>query len=136
MIIDLANQTGSARRIIRDLIATGTTHPKIVRRPWIGIDVTAVPDRLAAELDLPAYRGVLIHSVIAESPANVAGIGQDDIVLEVDAKETGDERDVREAIQSHKVGDRIQLRIVRAGTRNTEQVAVVLRERPDERPAK
>ena len=132
--LGFAIPANSARRIIRDLIATGQTAPRIVRKPWLGIAFGAVPEDVGLSLGLPAYRGVIVNQVVAESPASLAGLDTYDILLDVDGKEIGQERDVREAIQTHKVGDRIQLRIIRAKTRKTVEVALTLHERPEESP--
>ncbi|HLJ55916.1 MAG TPA: trypsin-like peptidase domain-containing protein [Chthonomonadaceae bacterium] len=130
--LGFAIPVNTARRIVRDLIATGKTPVKVVRRPWLGIGFEAVPESLCASLGLPSYRGVLINRVVPQSPAFLAGIDPRDIVLDVDAKEIGDERDVREAIQPHQVGDKIDVRVVRAATHRIEEIAVTLKERPDD----
>jgi S1-C subfamily serine protease len=133
--LGFAIPSNSARRIVRDLIATGQEPVKVVRLPWLGIAFEAVPERVGVSLGLPPYRGVLISKVVPESPASLAGLDANDIVLEVDSKEIGDERDVREAIQPHKVGDRVRLRLVRAATRKLEDISVTLQPRPDDGPS-
>jgi S1-C subfamily serine protease len=130
--LGFAIPSNTARRIVRDIIATGQTPQRIVRKPWLGIAFGAVPENVGLSLGLPAYRGVMINRVIPESPASLAGLDANDIVLEVDAKEIGEERDVREAIQPHKAGDCVRLKIVRAATRKPIDVSVTLQERPDE----
>jgi serine protease Do len=133
--LGFAIPANSARRIVRDLIATGQTAPMVVRKPWLGIAFGAVPETTGLSLGLPAYRGVIIRNVIPESPASLAGLDRNDIVLQVDGREIGEERDVREAIQRHKIGDRILLRIVRATTRKPDEIAVTLQEHPEDLPA-
>ncbi len=130
--LGFAIPSNSARRIVRDLIATGQTPAKIERKAWLGISFSAVPESVGRDLGLPAFRGVMVSKVILESPASVAGIQMNDIVLEVDAREIGEERDVREAILPHKPGDRIRLRIFRGRTHKAEEIVVTLKERPDE----
>jgi S1-C subfamily serine protease len=130
--LGFAIPSNSARRIVRDLIATGQTPVKVVRKPWLGIAFGAVPENVGISLGIPSYRGVVILHVVPESPASLAGIAKEDILLEVDGKEIGEERDVREAILPHKVGDSIKLRIIRASTRKAEEIAVTLKERPDD----
>lgn len=133
--LGFAIPSNSARRIVRELIATGQTIVRTVRKPWLGIKFAAVPESVGISYHLPAYRGVIIERVVPESPASLAGLDANDIVLDVDAKEIGEERDVREAIQPHKAGDRVHLRIVRAGTHKAEDIAVTLQERPDDSTA-
>lgn len=134
--LGFAIPANSVRRVVRDLIATGRTAPRTVRRPWLGISFAAVPESVGVPLGLPAYRGVLIQRVMAESPASLGGLNVNDIVLEVDAHEIGEERDVREAIEPHKVGDSIRLKVIRAATHKPEDLAVTLQERPEDLPAR
>ena len=134
--LGFAIPSNSARRIVRDLIATGQTTAKVEHKPWLGIKFNAVPESVGIALGLPAYRGVLVEEVISESPAGVAGIQRSDIVLEVDGREIGEERDVREAILPHKAGDQIRLRVFRDSTHKSEEIAVTLKDRPDELAAR
>jgi len=133
--LGFAIPANSVRRIVRDLIATGQTTPKVTRKPWLGIAFGAVPESVGLALGLPAYRGVIIRHVMPESPASLAGVDTNDIVLDVDGREIGDERDVREAVQQHKIGEKIRLRVVRGITHRSEEIAVTLQERPEDLPA-
>src|SRR5262249_24056687 len=92
------------RRVARDLIAHGRTLPVVLRQPWLGISFGAVPENRGQALGLTPYHGVEIRRVLPESPASLAGLQEDDIILSIDSKEIGDERDVREAIAQRKVG--------------------------------
>jgi S1-C subfamily serine protease len=133
--LGFAIPSNSARRVVRDLIATGQTAPKIVRSAWLGIKFAAVPENIGLRLGLPAYRGVIIQYVAPESPASLGGLDLNDIVLQVDSHEIGEERDVREAIRLHKAGEIVRLKIVRGATRRPESLAITLQERPDDLPS-
>ena len=132
--LGFAIPANSARRIVRDLIAKSQTSTKPVRKPWLGIVFGAVPEGLGLSLGLPAYRGVLVRQVVPESPASLAGLEADDIVLEVDGREIREERNLREAVQPHKVGDRVRLHIVRGASHKPAELAVILQERPEDLP--
>jgi serine protease Do len=124
----------TVRRVARDLIATGRTQPVIVQKPWLGISYGAVPENKGLTLGLSPYRGVEVRRVLPESPASLAGLQQDDIILSIDGKEIGEERDVREALSQRKVGEKSKLHILRPGERHERDLSVLLQERPDTPP--
>lgn len=100
----------TAERVARELIEDGS-----VEHAYLGV---SLPDQGAATL----------AQVVPDSPADDAGLQADDEVIAVDGEaiETGDE--LREAIDAKKPGDKITLRIKRAGDERTVQVT--LAERP------
>jgi serine protease Do len=53
---------------------------------FIGVSLEPVDDALRAQLELPADRGVVVSDVIADSPAEKAGIKKFDVVLELGGK--------------------------------------------------
>lgn len=91
--IGFAVPSNAITRILPALIQTGTyTHP------WLGISGGSIPPALAKSAGLPInYRGVLVASVQAGSPAEKAGLyGSQD----VNSKPTGD---IIVAVDGHKV---------------------------------
>ena len=48
---------------------------------WLGITTQTVDDDLAGAFDLPVEYGVIINQVIDDSPAEEAGLEEDDIII-------------------------------------------------------
>lgn len=71
-----------ARSIIPDLIATGQ-----VSRGWLGVSLTDVSEAKAREQGMEAVRGVYINAVFKDSPAHLAGIEAEDILIRFNGEE-------------------------------------------------
>lgn len=83
--IGFAIPINMARAIVPDLITTGR-----VSRGLLGINLTDVSERQAREQGLEAVKGVYVHSVLAESPADLGGIRKGDILIEFNGEEITD----------------------------------------------
>jgi len=124
----------TVRRVVRDLISTGKAHPSLTRKPWFGIRFDPVPPDLSQSLQLQPDRGVVVSKVLPESPASLSGLKTGDIILSIDGKPIYDVRDIREAVQQHKVGDRSRLHVLRPVERREHDYTVVVQERPEDAP--
>lgn len=125
----------SVRRVAHDLIATGKTNTPVSRKPWLGVQFRAVTPESAQALNLPPDRGVEVRRALPEGPANLAGVKNTDVILTIDGKVIGDERDVMEAIQQHRVGEKARLHILRPEEKRDLDISVTLQERPENLPS-
>jgi membrane-associated protease RseP (regulator of RpoE activity) len=97
---------------------------------WLGLMGGPIPPELRAHLDVPENQGVMVHSVVPDSPAAKAGIKTFDIVLRANDTDLKDIRDLMELVKT--AGDQkasISLEVLRKGGRETITVT------PAERPA-
>jgi predicted metalloprotease with PDZ domain len=81
-------------------------------------------------------QGALIKTVMADSPAAQAGLKVGDVITAVDGKIIGDANNLRDIVQSHKVGDEITLTIATGtatGSADQHDVKVTLAARPVQR---
>lgn len=107
---------------------------KIVR-PWIGVRYLMINKTLKEKNQLPYDYGALIVrgekvddlAVIPGSPADKAGIVENDIILEFDGKKLEAEYDLSKAVLKHNVGDRVRLKIYHKG--EEKEVDIILKER-------
>lgn len=133
--LGFAIPANTVRRIVRDLIAHGSaTLAAVHRPPWLGIRFNVVPENLGQFLKVPPDRGVQVIHVLPESPASMAGVEDEDIILSIDGKPIGDMTDVRDAIQHHKIGEHAKLHILRPTRRREYDLSVLVQERPDSVP--
>lgn len=79
--------------------------------PFLGIEYFVITKDIAELRDLT--QGVFVKSVVENSAAEKAGIKVGDIITKVDGEVIGEKRSLGKIILSHKVGDRLQLTIVR-----------------------
>lgn len=86
---------------------------------WLGVRMQRVDAGLAEALELKEDAGVLVSQVLADSPAQKAGLEKGDVVVEVDGKSVGVPADLRSVIRSKKPGDDVRIVVLRDGKRRT-----------------
>lgn len=88
---------------------------------WIGVRCAEVPEVLRAQLDLPHDQGVLIDQVIADAPAQQAGLKTFDVLISVGGNKVGEPRDVAEAVAKADGGE-LKIEYLRGGKPQTATV--------------
>ena len=114
---------------------------------YIGVTTQALYPQLAERLGLDTEAGALVAEVVADGPADQAGIeGGDertrfqaqqvdvggDVILAVDGEQVVAESDLSRIVASRRPGETVELAVLRDGERET--VPVELGERPDQSP--
>ena len=111
----------TTRGIVAALMADGR-----VRRAWIGIAGGTRPLPPAVANQLGRERGLEVVEVIAGSPADVAGVRPEDLVVAIGDEPVGGVDDVQRLLTAETIDRSVELAIVRGGTRR--RVALVPRE--------
>jgi serine protease Do len=109
--------------IINALIEKG-----YITRPWIGIGISTVDDFVASLYNLPVDKGVLVASVVKDSPADKAGLKEGDIITAVDGSEVTNTNELIKVINSSEVGKTIAITYRRGD--NTQTADITLMESP------
>lgn len=99
---------------------------KIVK-PFLGVRYVLINKKIAKTNNLPYDYGALVLrgekpdelAVVPGSPADKAGIVENDIILEVDGKKVTEKQNLSKLIQKHKVGDEVKLKIWHKGEEKT-----------------
>ncbi|MBU1118551.1 trypsin-like peptidase domain-containing protein [Patescibacteria group bacterium] len=107
---------------------------KIVK-PYIGVRYVPVTKKIAEQNSLSVDYGVLIVrgetegdvAVVSGSPADKAGLLENDIILEIDGKKIDATVDLSKEITKHTVGETITLKILSKG--EEKEIEVILEER-------
>jgi 2-alkenal reductase len=130
----------SVRRTLDALRTTGK-----VDYAYLGVATTRIYPQLARRFKLPVSKGAWVQEIVADGPADKAGlragssrtrfqarsvIPGGDIIKAVDGKALGDEADLSVALASHKPGDKVTLRVYRDGT--PRSIVVTLAARPQQ----
>jgi S1-C subfamily serine protease len=108
--IGFAIPINSAKTCTNGMVTEG-----IARRPWLGIIGLSITEEIARYYGLPVNRGVLVTKVAEGSPAEDAGIADEDIILEIDNVETSRIEDLVKEIHKRKVGDIVRIFALRNG---------------------
>ena len=77
----------------------------------LGIRYLPVSAQLASAYNIPA--GARVRSVVAGSPAALAGLKADDIITAVDGQAIDDSHDLKNVIEVYHIGDRVKLSVFR-----------------------
>jgi serine protease Do len=94
-------------------------------RPYLGVRYQIIDQRRAVAASVA--QGAYVQEVIANSPADKAGIQVDDIITKLgDTELAGEEASLVNEISKHKVGDKLVVELWREG--NTRSVTVTLEE--------
>jgi serine protease Do len=95
-----------------------------VMRPWIGIYGVSITPQVASYYRLGVDSGVLVTNIVGGSPAQKSGISSGDVILSLNNAKIRDITDLKEALESHRVGDRISVTIARGRQRGTVNLMV------------
>jgi len=109
-----------AELIIPDLIRYGR-----VTYSWLGVWSRTVDPLLAAAMNLSVDRGALIVEVIADSPADTAGLREDDIITRLGGQEVSDIADLVRAIRASEIGEEVEIVFVRGEDIKTTSAQLV-----------
>lgn len=93
-------------------------------RPWLGVTGQPVTPELAQQLGLRLPVGVLVESVYPSGPAERAGVRPGDVVRAVNGREVNDVEALKYRIATHRIGETLQMEVVRRGQARTVNFAV------------
>ncbi|MDI3547985.1 MAG: serine protease Do [Halanaerobiales bacterium] len=112
--IGFAIPINEVKPIVRDLQEKGE-----IVRPWLGIWYMEMDPRFKEEYKeyygLEELNGVMVTKVVPDSPADKAGLRPNDIITKIEETEIKKSDDVKEIIDSKKIGDRIIIHVIRNG---------------------
>jgi serine protease Do len=90
--------------------------PEPEARPeWFGIDVVAVDDPAARELDVEADEGVLVTGVDSGGPADDGGLLVGDVIVEIGDEKIGNLSDYQRIMKNVEKSDRAIALMVQRG---------------------
>jgi S1-C subfamily serine protease len=127
--IGFAIPVNAARRDIDDIKKFGR-----INRPLLGVRYTMIDPALKKKMNLATDYGAFVmresdhdYAVVPESPAEKAGIKENDIILEFNGKKLDREHPIVDFLEESNVGDEVELQILRDGKQFS--VKAILEER-------
>jgi Do/DeqQ family serine protease len=100
----------------------------VVRRSKLGVNVQSLTPELAESLGLPDVHGALVSGVEAGSPAERAGLKEQDVIVSSDGHAVVDSNGLRNRVASTKPGTTAEVKVLRDGKPQTLSARVVERE--------
>ena len=115
--ISFAIPINTAKRDLDDLKKFGR-----IRRPLLGVRYIIADDKLQKKMNLPTNYGALVlkeglsdSAVIPGSPAAVAGLKENDLILECNGQKVDTEHPIQDYLNNCEVGQTMQLLVYRNG---------------------
>ncbi len=103
-----------------------------VSRGYLGINIQNLDYDRAAAFGLENAEGALVTRVVADSPAEKAGLKHGDIVLSVDGRPVRETRDLIDYVSAQGPGKQVELGVLRDGKRVSRKVDLTERDASDD----
>ncbi|HZP98997.1 MAG TPA: Do family serine endopeptidase [Reyranella sp.] len=117
--------------IVARMVAAGEKGGRIVR-PWLGISMQRMTSDLAQSLNLPRPAGLIVKDVFPKGPGDQAGLKRNDVIVALRDLPIDDEASLRFRLATLAVGDKVPLKVIRAGKEVT--LTVPLAAPPEDPP--
>jgi serine protease Do len=130
--IGFAIPVDEAKDLLGQLRAGGTTGSPV---PVLGIVGVNLSSAISDAYGLMATTGVLVSRVVSPSPAETAGLLRGDVVVAVDGAPITDGAQLRQMLAGAKVGEHLQLQVVRGSSNTTFTVTLGSRSLGAEAPS-
>ncbi len=106
------------RQVVESVLATGH-----IARPFLGVRYVMITEAMAESNQLPVDYGALVVrgetqmdlAVTPGSPADKAGIVENDIILELDGERLDEDNPLFLAVRDLKVGDTVKMKVLHKG---------------------
>lgn len=113
------------RRVVDDIISYGD-----YKRPFLGVSIQELDSDFAKDLGVNISQGVVITDLVEGGSAQYAGLQKDDVIVGIDGREVKSMPELQEVVGRAKVGDTVNLKILRKSKSLT--IPVKLREQKNQ----
>jgi len=119
MGIGLAVPINIANAIQKQLAATGK-----VSRGYLGISMQEITPDMSEFFKLDRNSGALVTDVVADSPADKAGLKKDDVIVRIGEKKIESSQDVQNLVGYTAPGTTLEIAVIRNGKEKTLDVEI------------
>jgi serine protease Do len=95
-----------------------------VTRGWLGVVIQGLTPELAESFDLENEDGALVSKVLADSPAEEAGVEHGDVIVEFDGTPIKDWRDLPRIVGETSAEEAVEVVVVRNGNEKTIRIKI------------
>jgi len=114
--------------ILKDALTAFNQNGSFAQKAYLGVEYQMVTQQSAVLNDVP--QGAYVQTVVAGSPAEKAGIKEDDIITKLDGEDIKGDNGLANVIAKKKAGQQVQIEVWRDG--KTETVSATLQESPEQ----
>lgn len=115
--IGFAIPVNLAKKVMEDIINNG----KVIRG-WLGVYIQNITPELAKALDLKSTKGVLVSKIQKDSPAEKAGLKEEDVILAFNNKDLDNATELSTWVASSSPDQDVTLTILRDGDKRNLKV--------------
>lgn len=108
--IGFAIPAREAAHVVGELRAHGA-----VERGWLGVQIQALDEAMAAALELQQTAGALVAAVVERGPAARSGIAVGDVITRFGATTIKEPRDLSRAVARAEPGSKVEIEVLRQG---------------------
>ena len=110
MGIGFATPVSTAKSVLEQIIRSGA-----VTRGWIGVELAPLTPALAEAFKLGSLDGAIIKGVLADGPADRAGVKPGDVLLQIDGRPVSDPQGVLNTVTVIAPGSAAKVKLKRRG---------------------
>ncbi|MDH4155982.1 MAG: PDZ domain-containing protein [candidate division Zixibacteria bacterium] len=119
----------SAVLVVTLLVVTAGARSGRSDGAWLGVYTQTVDKDLAEAFDLAVDYGCIINDVVEDSPADEAGLREDDIIISLNGQKIRTAKELTDLLDESQTGDKAELVIMRDDDEKT--ITAVLGDKPD-----
>jgi len=97
-------------------------------RGFLGVTLTTLSPELRTHFGAPAESGVMVGSVVDDSPAQAAGLAVGDVITAIDGMAVASPTDVQRLIREREAGQETSIELVRDGRPVSVSATVAVKE--------
>jgi serine protease Do len=112
----------AASSIIEELVQKG-----YIVRPWLGVSLYLVNQYVVERFALAVDKGAFVVEVVADSPADTAGLQPEDVIVGFAGEEIDTVDDLIQAIRSAQVGQEVEITYWRGDIEDTTYATLIKR---------
>lgn len=110
--------------LVRQVVNSAVGGDAVVRRPWLGVQGTAVDSNLANAVGLDRPVGAILGDVYPGGPAAAAGLKAGDVILAIAGQDVLDAEALRYRPATRQAGEKVPVRYLRDGKPATALVTL------------
>jgi serine protease Do len=92
---------------------------------YLGVDVESVTPQLRTEYGFTPSSGAVVLSTVPGSPADQAGLQQEDVIVRIDSKTIASAADLQAAIQADTAGQRVKVTYYRGDKQHIASMTLI-----------
>jgi membrane-associated protease RseP (regulator of RpoE activity) len=97
---------------------------RTTRSGWLGVSTQDMTPKIARTMDIKTTEGALVKEVVEDSPAEKAGLKEDDVIVEFEGKRITDADDLQRAVRKTSPGTTAKVTVMRKEEKKTITVEI------------